>query len=63
MTKGDFIVIPAGAEHDLRNTGPDVLRTIAFFNDGEVEHYWRGMRWQNGAGDITGTPNRDGAHG
>ena len=50
VSAGDFIVIPAGAAHDLWNESTDMIRAVAFFNDGEVEHYWNGETWRNGAG-------------
>jgi quercetin dioxygenase-like cupin family protein len=55
---GDVFVLPEGAAHDLRNTGLDELRIIAFFSAPQVEQHWTEEVWEPGDLKVTGTPNR-----
>lgn len=55
---GDVYVLKKGVAHDLRNTGEEDLRIIAFFSSGQVEQHWTTEVWQPGDQTITGTPNR-----
>jgi quercetin dioxygenase-like cupin family protein len=55
---GDVFVLPEGAAHDLRNTGSDDLRIIAFFSAPQVEQHWTTEVWEPGDLKVTGTPNR-----
>jgi hypothetical protein len=50
-------VPPEGAAHDLRNTGSDDLRIIAFFSSPQVEQHWTEEVWAPGDLKVTGTPN------
>lgn len=53
---GDVIVLEKGVMHDLRNTGSEDLRVIAFFAAPEVEQHWTDEVWP---GDlrVTRSPN------
>jgi quercetin dioxygenase-like cupin family protein len=55
---GDVFVLPEGTAHDLRNTGSDDLRIIAFFSAPQVEQHWSEEVWEPGDLTVTGTPNR-----
>jgi quercetin dioxygenase-like cupin family protein len=55
---GDVFVLKEGTAHDLRNTGSDDLRIIAFFSAPTVEQHWTKEIWEPGDLKITGTPNR-----
>ena len=55
---GDVFVLPEGAAHDLRNTGSENLRIIAFFSSPQVEQHWSEEVWEPGDLKVTGTPNR-----
>jgi quercetin dioxygenase-like cupin family protein len=55
---GDVFVLRQGVAHDLRNTGSDDLRIIAFFSAPQVEQHWTKEVWEPGDLKITGTPNR-----
>jgi quercetin dioxygenase-like cupin family protein len=55
---GDVFVLGQGTAHDLRNTGSDDLRTIAFFSAPQVEQHWSEEVWEPGELTVTGTPNR-----
>ena len=55
---GDVFVLKIGEAHDLRNTGPDDLRIVAFFSAPQVEQHWTTEVWQPGDLKVTGTPNR-----
>jgi quercetin dioxygenase-like cupin family protein len=55
---GDVFVLPEGTAHDLRNTGSDDLRIIAFFSSPQVEQHWSEEVWEPGDLTVTGTPNR-----
>jgi quercetin dioxygenase-like cupin family protein len=55
---GDVFVLPTGVAHDLRNTGGDDLRIVAFFSSPQVEQHWTTEVWQPGDLKATGTPNR-----
>ncbi len=55
---GDVFVLRQGVAHDLRNTGSDDLRIVAFFSAPEVEQHWTEEVWQPGDLRVTGTPNR-----
>ena len=55
---GDVFVLPTGVAHDLRNTGSDDLRIVAFFSSPQVEQHWTKEVWQPGDLKVTGTPNR-----
>jgi quercetin dioxygenase-like cupin family protein len=56
---GDVYVLGRGVAHDLRNTGSDDLRIIAFFSAPQVEQHWTEEVWEPGNLEITGTPNRE----
>jgi quercetin dioxygenase-like cupin family protein len=55
---GDVFVLREGVAHDLRNTGPDDLRIVAFFSAPHVEQHWTEEVWEPGDLKVTGTPNR-----
>jgi quercetin dioxygenase-like cupin family protein len=55
---GDVFVLAEGSAHDLRNTGSDDLRIIAFFSAPQVEQHWTEEVWEPGDLEVTGTPNR-----
>jgi oxalate decarboxylase/phosphoglucose isomerase-like protein (cupin superfamily) len=55
---GDVFVLPEGSAHDLRNTGSDDLRIVAFFSAPQVEQHWTEEVWMPGDLEVTGTPNR-----
>lgn len=55
---GDLAVLPEGTVHDLRNTGSEDLRVIAFFSAPQVEQHWNEDVWQPGNLTVTGSPNR-----
>jgi quercetin dioxygenase-like cupin family protein len=55
---GDVFVLEEGMAHDLRNTGSEPLRIIAFFSAPQVEQHWSEEVWQPGDLKVTGTPNR-----
>ena len=54
---GDVFVLKQGTAHDLRNTGPELLRIIAFFSAPKVQQHWTTEVWEPGALAVTGTPN------
>jgi quercetin dioxygenase-like cupin family protein len=54
---GDVFVLKQGTAHDLRNTGSELLRIIAFFSAPQVQQHWTSEVWEPGALEITGTPN------
>lgn len=56
---GDVFVLRLrqGTAHDLRNTGSEPLRIIAFFSARKVEQHWTTEVWEPGALKITGTLN------
>lgn len=55
---GDVFVLPEGTSHDLRNTGSEDLRIIAFFSKPEVEQHWDVDTWPPDDTKVTGSPNR-----
>jgi len=55
---GDVFVLPEGASHDLRNTGSEDLRVIAFFSKPQVEQHWEVDTWPPDDTKVTGSPNR-----
>jgi quercetin dioxygenase-like cupin family protein len=55
---GDVFVLKQGTAHDLRNTGSDDLKIVAFFCAPKVEQHWTKEVWEPGDLKITGTPNR-----
>jgi quercetin dioxygenase-like cupin family protein len=55
---GDVFVLKRGTAHDLRNTGSEDLRIIAYFSAATVEQHWTKEVWEPGQLTITGTPNR-----
>lgn len=56
---GDVFVLQEGVRHDLRNTGNEDLRVIAFFSRPEVEQHWTTDTWPPDDTRVTGSPNRD----
>jgi quercetin dioxygenase-like cupin family protein len=54
---GDVFVLKQGTAHDLRNTGTESLRIIAFFSAPAVQQHWTSEVWEPGALKVTGTPN------
>lgn len=40
VRSGDLIILAEGEHHDIVNIGPFPLRVVAFFPEGEVEHFW-----------------------
>ena len=58
VRRGDVFVLKQGTAHDLRNTGSEDLRIIAFFSAPQVEQRWTKEVWEPGDLKITGTPNR-----
>ncbi|MBS1890345.1 MAG: cupin domain-containing protein [Actinobacteria bacterium] len=55
---GDVFVLPEGTSHDLRNTGTEDLRIIAFFSKPQVEQHWDVDTWPPDDTKVTGSPNR-----
>lgn len=55
---GDVFVLTIGTSHDLRNTGDEDLRVIAFFAAPQVEQHWSEEIWEPGDLAVTGSPNR-----
>jgi quercetin dioxygenase-like cupin family protein len=55
---GDVFVLPEGTSHDLRNTGSENLRVIAFFSRPQVEQHWDTETWPPDGSKVTGSPNR-----
>lgn len=55
---GDVFVLPEGTSHDLRNTGSEDLRIIAFFSKPQVEQHWDVDTWPPDGSKVTGSPNR-----
>jgi quercetin dioxygenase-like cupin family protein len=54
---GDVFVLAEGEAHDLRNTGSDDLRVLAFFAAPAVQQHWTTEVWQPGGLRVTGSPN------
>ncbi|MDX6654061.1 MAG: hypothetical protein QOH18_771 [Solirubrobacterales bacterium] len=55
---GDVFVLTEGTSHDLRNTGSEDLRIIAFFSKPQVEQHWDTDTWPPDETKVTGSPNR-----
>jgi quercetin dioxygenase-like cupin family protein len=55
---GDVFVLTEGTSHDLRNTGSEPLRVIAFFARPQVEQHWEVDTWPPDGSKVTGSPNR-----
>jgi quercetin dioxygenase-like cupin family protein len=55
---GDVFVLTEGTSHDLRNTGSEDLRVIAFFSKPQVEQHWDVDTWPPDDTKVTGSPNR-----
>jgi quercetin dioxygenase-like cupin family protein len=55
---GDVFVLTEGTSHDLRNTGSEDLRIIAFFSKPQVEQHWDVDTWPPDDTRVTGSPNR-----
>ncbi len=58
---GDVFVLTEGTAHDLRNTGSEDLRVLAFFSKPQVEQHWEIETWPPGDTNVTGSPNRGGS--
>jgi quercetin dioxygenase-like cupin family protein len=58
IKSGDVFVLTIGTAHDLRNTGDEDLRVIAFFAAPQVEQHWSEEVWEPGDLKVTGSPNR-----
>ena len=55
---GDVFVLTEGTSHDLRSTGSEELRVIAFFSQPQVEQHWDVDTWPPDGSRVTGSPNR-----
>ena len=55
---GDVFVLTEGTSHDLRSTGSEELRVIAFFSKPQVEQHWDVDTWPPDGSRVTGSPNR-----
>lgn len=55
---GDVFVLTEGTAHDLKNTGSDDLRVVAFFSAPSVEQHWSTEVWEPGDLSVTGKPDR-----
>ena len=55
---GDVVVLKKGVAHDLRSTGSEGLRVVAFFSEPKAEQHWIGEVWEPGDLTVTGSPNR-----
>ena len=55
---GDLVVVKQGVLHDLRNTGSEDVRVVAYFNGPKAEMHWTKEVWEPGHLTVTGTPNR-----
>ena len=55
---GDVFVLTEGTSHDLRSTGSEELRVIAFFSNPQVEQHWDVDTWPPDGSRVTGSPNR-----
>jgi quercetin dioxygenase-like cupin family protein len=58
IRSGDVFVLPEGVSHDLRNTGTDDIRVVAFFSKPQVEQHWDVETWPPDGTKVTGSPNR-----
>jgi quercetin dioxygenase-like cupin family protein len=56
LRAGDVVVLAEGEAHDLRNTGTQALRVIAFFSAPEVQQRWTSEVWEPGGLKVTGSP-------
>lgn len=55
---GDVFILTEGTSHDLRNTGSEDLRVVAFFSKPRVEQHWDVETWPPDDAKVTGSPNR-----
>ena len=55
---GDLVVVKQGVLHDLRNTGSEDVRVVAYFNGPKAEMHWIKEVWEPGHLTVTGTPSR-----
>ena len=55
---GDLVVVKQGVFHDLRNTGSEDVRVVAFFSEPKAEMHWSKEVWEPGDLTVTGSPNR-----
>ena len=55
---GDVVVLKRGVAHDLRSTGSEDLRVVAFFSEPKAEQHWTKEVWEPGDLTVTGSPNR-----
>ena len=55
---GDLVVVKQGVLHDLRNTGSEDVRVVAYFNGPKAEMHWTKEVWEPGHLTVTGSPNR-----
>ena len=55
---GDVVVLKQGVAHDLRSTGSEDLRVVAFFNGPVAEQLWTKEVWEPGHLTVTASPNR-----
>jgi mannose-6-phosphate isomerase-like protein (cupin superfamily) len=53
MRAGDMFVAKQGILHDLRNTGAEDLRVLAFFSEPEAEQRWTEEVWEPGDLKVT----------
>ena len=54
---GDLVVLKQGVVHDLRSTGSEDLRVVAFFSGPVAEQVWTKEVWQPGDLTVTRSPN------
>ena len=55
---GDVVALKKGVAHDLRSTGSEDLRVVAFFSEPKAEQHWTKEVWEPGDLTVTGSPNR-----
>ena len=54
---GDVVVLKQGVVHDLRSTGSEDLRVVAFFSGPVAEQVWTKEVWEPGDLTVTRSPN------
>ena len=55
---GDLVVLKQGVVHDLRSTGSEDLRVVAFFSGPVAEQVYTKEVWEPGHLTVTASPNR-----
>ena len=58
LRPGDVVALKKGVYHDVRSTGSEDLRIVAFFSEPKAEQHWTKEVWEPGDLTVTGSPNR-----